>query len=317
MHLKGTYKVTRAAYPYFREQKFGRIVNVASAAGIYGNFGQSNYGAAKLGIVGFTNNIAIEGATKNIKANVIAPLARSRMTDDVWPEEVKNIMKPEHITPLVIYLAHESCVDSGGLFELAAGWVARLRWQRTQGVIFDTTKDFTAESIAKEWKEINNWKDAENPTADAPVSSVMARIAAKSAAPAASASASASAAPAKFIGKSGPYFSLIQDAVGREGADLCKKVGGTIQWDILDGNKKILAQYGLDLKNAPGKFVSGPIDKPNVSLSMSDDDFCGLAEGKLNPQSAFMQGKIKMKGSMALAMKLKVILDAAKPKSKI
>ena len=95
VHLKGAYKVTKAAWPIMRQQRYGRIVNVASAAGIYGNFGQANYSAMKLGIVGFTNTLAREGAKRNIHANVIAPIAGSRMTATVLPPDLLEYELPE------------------------------------------------------------------------------------------------------------------------------------------------------------------------------------------------------------------------------
>jgi len=101
-----------------RENKYGRIINVASAAGLYGNFGQVNYSAAKLGILGFTKSVAIEGASKNIKANCIAPLAGSRMTETVMPKEMVDALKPEYVAPVVAYLAHESVEETGQILEI-------------------------------------------------------------------------------------------------------------------------------------------------------------------------------------------------------
>jgi len=161
VHLKGTYKVARAAWNVMRDQGYGRIINVASAAGIYGNFGQANYSAAKLGIFGLTQTLAREGAKKNIKVNCIAPLAASRMTETVMPKEMLESLKPEFVSPVVAYLAHESCEDSGGLFELGAGWVAKLRWARSKGGVM---KKATIEGVRDIWADVTNFDDEEHPT---------------------------------------------------------------------------------------------------------------------------------------------------------
>jgi len=153
VHLKGTYMLCKAAWETMRKQGYGRIVNVASAAGIYGNNGQANYSAAKLGIVGLSNTLAREGASKNIKVNVIAPLAGSRMTATVMPEDMLNALKPEFVAPVVAYLAHESCEETGGLFELGAGWVAKLRWARAKGGILPPG-EISPEGVQKIWPKV-------------------------------------------------------------------------------------------------------------------------------------------------------------------
>lgn len=158
VHLLGTYKVTKAAYEHMRKNKYGRIINVASAAGLYGNFGQSNYSAAKLGILGFTKTVAREGASKNIIANCIAPLAGSRMTATVMPEEMLNALRPEFVAPVVAYLAHESCESSGKVYELGAGWVAELRWQRTKGGSLPYG-DTSPEAVAAIWDKVTDYDD--------------------------------------------------------------------------------------------------------------------------------------------------------------
>jgi len=158
VHVQGVYKVTKAAWEIMRKQKYGRIVNVASAAGLYGNFGQANYSTAKLGILGFTKTIAREGASKNIVANCIAPLAASRMTETVMPKEMLENLNPEYVAPVVAYLVHESCEDTGGIYELGAGWVAKLRWQRAKGG-FMPYGDFTPEAVAGMWDNVSNFDD--------------------------------------------------------------------------------------------------------------------------------------------------------------
>ncbi|XP_049849024.1 peroxisomal multifunctional enzyme type 2-like isoform X2 [Schistocerca gregaria] len=156
VHLKGTYRTTKAAWEHMVKQKYGRIIMVTSAAGLYGNFGQSNYAAMKLGILGFANTLAIEGKKHNITVNTISPLAGSRMTETIMPPELVKALKPEFVTPLVAYLSHESNRESGGVFEVGAGWVSRVRWQRTEGVIFDASK-IDVDDVRKRWGEINDW----------------------------------------------------------------------------------------------------------------------------------------------------------------
>ena len=104
VHLMGAAYVTKAAWPIMREQGFGRIVMTTSPSGLFGNFGQTNYGAAKLGLVGFMNTLKIEGAKYNIHTNAIAPVAVTRMTEDLIPESAQGNLGPEHITPAVVYL---------------------------------------------------------------------------------------------------------------------------------------------------------------------------------------------------------------------
>ena len=153
-HLHGSYNVTKAAWEVMRKQKFGRIIMTSSAAGIYGNFGQVNYGAAKHALIGFSNSLAREGAKYNITCNAIAPLAASRMTETVMPKEILNLLKPEYVAPLVSYLTHDSTVVSGGLFEVGGGFITVHCWEATQGVTFKADSSFTPAAIQARWKDI-------------------------------------------------------------------------------------------------------------------------------------------------------------------
>lgn len=164
VHLRGSFAVTHAAWPYLRESKFGRVVMTTSASGVYGNFGQANYSSAKLGILGLANTLSIEGAKYNIHTNTIAPVAGSRLTETILPPELVEALKPEYVSPLVAYLCHEKTLVNGQLFELGAGWVTALRWQRTKGAMFSLGKAFTIEHIAEKWDEINDWSNADVPT---------------------------------------------------------------------------------------------------------------------------------------------------------
>lgn len=132
VHVFGAYKCTRAAWETMKKQKFGRIINTASAAGLFGNFGQVNYSTAKLALHGFTQALAKEGAKYNVRVNTIAPLAASRMLESVMPPDYLENVKPELVVPLVAYLCHDTCEETGSVFEVGGGFVAKLRWQRSE-----------------------------------------------------------------------------------------------------------------------------------------------------------------------------------------
>jgi len=104
VHLKGAFCVTRPAFVNMRENGYGRIVMTTSGAGLFGNFGQSNYAAAKMGLIGLANVLKLEGEKYNIKTNIIAPIAATRFTEDIFPPDLFEKMKPDYITPAVMYL---------------------------------------------------------------------------------------------------------------------------------------------------------------------------------------------------------------------
>ena len=163
VHLYGGYQVTRAAWPVLRDQGYGRIIMTSSAAGLYGNFGQANYSAAKLGLLGLAQTLAVEGRKRNVLVNAIAPLAGSRMTETILPPELVAALRPEYVAPLVAYLCHESSLETGHTFEVGAGWVARVRWQRGRGAFFPLDKALTPEAIAERWGEIDNFDEPTYP----------------------------------------------------------------------------------------------------------------------------------------------------------
>ncbi|MEO8874192.1 MAG: SDR family NAD(P)-dependent oxidoreductase [Polyangiaceae bacterium] len=163
VHVLGAFKVTHAAWPHMRDQGYGRVIFTASAAGIYGNFGQANYAMAKLGLVGLAQTLALEGAKKNVRVNAIAPIAGSRMTETVLPKEILDSLKPELVTPLVAYLAHESCEENGGLFEVGGGFFAKLRWERAQGKTFRLGRAVSPEAVKSSFSEITSFEKSTHP----------------------------------------------------------------------------------------------------------------------------------------------------------
>ncbi len=163
VHVKGAFAVTRAAWPLMREQEYGRVIFTASAAGIYGNFGQVNYSMAKLGQHGMSQALAQEGKKRNILVNTIAPMAGSRMTETVLPAEIVGQLKPEYVTPLVLKLCDEKSNEYGGLYEVGAGWFGKMRWERARGVGLPIGDGISPEDVNAAWDRITDFSDATHP----------------------------------------------------------------------------------------------------------------------------------------------------------
>ncbi|KAL3199158.1 hypothetical protein MRX96_014122 [Rhipicephalus microplus] len=161
VHLRGSFLVTKAAWPYFRKQGYGKVIMTASGAGIYGNFGQANYGSAKLALLGLSNTLAIEGKKYNIACNTIVPLAGSRLTEDIFPPEVFEKLKPSYVSPVVVWLCHDSCPETGGVFEAAGGYVGKYQWYRSGGKAFIGDDLITPEKVRDSWPQITDMSTAQ------------------------------------------------------------------------------------------------------------------------------------------------------------
>jgi len=160
VHLLGSAYVTKAAWPAMQERQYGRIVMTTSAAGLYGNFGQSNYAAAKLGVVGLMNALKQEGSKHGITINTIAPVAFTRMTEGLLPPQAKEVLKPELVTPAVAWLASEQCAESGLILSVGGGYIARVQIVEGAGVRFDPAAPLTPEAIAADWTNIADMRKA-------------------------------------------------------------------------------------------------------------------------------------------------------------
>jgi NAD(P)-dependent dehydrogenase (short-subunit alcohol dehydrogenase family) len=162
VHLKGAFHVTQPAFRLMREQGYGRIVSTTSASGLFGNFGQANYGAAKAGLAGMTRVLALEGAGRGIIANAIAPIAATQMTEGILGELAAKV-SPDSVSPLVAYLAHEDCAVSGHIYSVAGGRVARIFVAETHGVVLPEN---TAEGVRDHLARIDqvDLSDCHQPT---------------------------------------------------------------------------------------------------------------------------------------------------------
>jgi NAD(P)-dependent dehydrogenase (short-subunit alcohol dehydrogenase family) len=161
VHLKGAFCVTQPAFRVMRQNKYGRIVFTTSAAGLYGNFGQTNYGSAKMALVGLMNTLKIEGQKYNILANTIAPLAGSRLTEDVLPTPVVEALKPELVSPIAAYLCSEECTDTGSVWVAGGGYFSRAAIVEGKGIALDLSGEISLEQIRDNWGKIKDMSGAE------------------------------------------------------------------------------------------------------------------------------------------------------------
>jgi NAD(P)-dependent dehydrogenase (short-subunit alcohol dehydrogenase family) len=159
VHLKQCYNLIHHSWPVFRQQAYGRVVMATSTSGLIGNFGQANYGAAKLGLVGLINTLAQEGAKYNIKTNAVAPIAATRMTQDILPPEVFEKLTPEYVAPVVAYLMTEELTDTDSVFIVGGGKVQRTALFQNDGITFDSVP--SVEDIAAKWGQITDLSAAQ------------------------------------------------------------------------------------------------------------------------------------------------------------
>lgn len=153
-HLEGSFRIAKAIWPHYLEHGGGKLLFTASAAGIFGNFGQSNYSAAKAGVIGLAKTLAIEGKQHNIKVNTICPGAYTDMTAHLIEESLKPDLTPDKVSPLAAWLCHEACQDSGAVIETAGGWIAKVRHEYSEHFL---DGEFSIQTISDLWPEISSF----------------------------------------------------------------------------------------------------------------------------------------------------------------
>jgi NAD(P)-dependent dehydrogenase (short-subunit alcohol dehydrogenase family)/acyl dehydratase/putative sterol carrier protein len=285
VHLKGAYNVTRPAFVKMRENRYGRIIMTTSGAGLYGNFGQTNYSAAKIGLVGFMNTIKQEGDKHNIKVNTIAPVAGTRLTEDILPPDLFEKLKPEFIAPMVLYLCSEQCPVTGGIYNAGMGYFNRVAMVTGPGAVAGDGKEIpTPEAVAAIMDKVKSLGGAQEfPNATATFGPMMEAFSPKK-----------DKAPAEEGG--GLTVKAVFDGMaGAFQADQAAGVDVVFQYDISGPTG---GSWHVVIKDGTCEVTEGSHSSPTTTLKMGDEDFVKMISGELNAMNAYTSGKLKIEGDV-------------------
>jgi NAD(P)-dependent dehydrogenase (short-subunit alcohol dehydrogenase family)/acyl dehydratase/putative sterol carrier protein len=285
VHLNGACHVTQPAFTAMKERGYGRILMTTSAAGLYGNFGQTNYGAAKMGLIGLMNTIKIEGMKHDIRVNAVAPVAASRLTKDVMPGDLFGKMAPEAVAPLVLFLCSRDCPVSGRIYNVGAGFVNRAAVITGPGrVAGDSRTPPSVEAVADAFEDIGVVADGrEYWEAMVQIGDAVAAVSAP--------------ADKQAAGRPGPAsVAAIFDAMpGAFLADAAAGVDVVFQFDISGEGG---GRWHCVVKDKVCAVAGGAHEHPACIIKMDAQDFLAMMAGTLPAMQAYTSGKLKIEGDL-------------------
>lgn len=284
VHLDGAYNVSRPAFSTMRENRYGRIVVITSASGLNGNFGQTNYSAAKMALIGFMNTLKLEGEKHGIKVNAVAPIAATRLTEELLPPDLSEKMKPDFVAPLVLLLCSEECRVSGRVYSAGMGYYSRVGLVTGPGTVIGDGKQIPSpELVERHINDICSLAGAvEHFDATTALGAMLQALTSK---------------PEKAVQ---PVESLTVKAVfgrmpGAFQKDRASGVDVVFQYHIVGPAG---GEWYVTIKGGTCEVKTGEHAQPTTTIMMSDEDFLNLINGKLNAMQAYTSGKLKIQGDI-------------------